>query len=198
MGRRSPESKREKRRRLRVKRRLRFTSSSDGDMCNSSDEIDQQAQVLAEGAEQDQGNDLGVELAAVEMTLEDELKDTDSDYSYEYLIECRKRLCARLEHSHCQLEKALSVNARQDFKHLKEIENITKFYQTIAYAKSRTGQLVRDTISTSSAAATRLEPIIPQNLPIIHLRISQKYPDNSQKFADNSQKYYWISGDIQS
>ncbi len=141
-----------------VKRRLRFSSSPNEKMCSSSDEINQEDNAHVEGAEHDEANELGVDVATVELTLEDELKDADSDYSYEYLQECRKWLCARLEHSHCELEKALSANARQGLKHRKEIE-IRHFYQTIAYAKSRSGQMVRNAMSTTAAAVAIMEEV---------------------------------------
>ena len=158
MGR-SPQSKREKRRQQKVKRRLKFSSppcisdKSNGS-CSDYTADFEHTQDNAGDAEHDQVSALGVDLTAVEMKLEDTLKDTDSEYSYEYLLECRKRLCRRLEDCRSQLEKALSINASQVFKHRQEIESIRHFYQTIAYASSRTGQLVRNAKSTSSVAAT--------------------------------------------
>jgi len=158
MGRRSPQSKREKRRKQKVKRRLKFSSppciSDRSNGSCSEDTVDFEHTQDNADAEHDQVSALGVDLTAVEMKLEDTLKDTDSEYSYEYLLECRERLCRRLENCRSQLEKALSINASQVFKHRKEIESIRHFYQTIAYASSRSGQLVRNAKSTSSVAAT--------------------------------------------
>ena len=164
MGRRSQESKRIKRRHQKARRFLKFKDTySRSSVDLQTEETTANESDVTEKTEEEASVykqiEFGVDLAAEELRLEDELKDRDVEYTYEYLSNCRQKLRTRLEHCHQKLEEAKSINVKQNFQHRREIENIQHFYQTIAYAKSRTGRLVRSARLSSSAAAAVMKEL---------------------------------------
>ena len=81
----------------------------------------------------------------------------ETEYSHEYLLECRQSLIHKVRKYRADIERQSSDKARLVLKHHKELEHIRKFYQTIAYATTRTGKIVKK--SYSSAAAEVMKEI---------------------------------------
>ncbi len=64
------------------------------------------------------------------------------------------------------VDRLQSQQAEAALKHKSQIDRIRSFYQTIAYATTRTGRIVKTSMQTSSAAASimrELESITYKN-----------------------------------
>ena len=111
MGRRSPSSKREKRFKQKVKRKLfaREQGDSTKDSClaegrisNSHSDTDEVTQTT--------DSCLGEDMDVVLMQMEDSLIELESDerqaeYSYEYLLECRQKLMHKVTEYRARIEE---------------------------------------------------------------------------------------------
>ena len=181
MGRRSLESKREKRRRQRAKRKLRNQTRDGEDRiakiiqnptdCGEDRSVVSIQDTVHEDRSVASGEDnyrpkvypeLGVDFTAELMKFEDCLKEPSKRYTHEYLLDCRKTLRLRLEECHQRLEESLSENTKLVFKHRQEIERIRSFYQTIAYGTSRSGLMVRTARAKSASAAELLKKFVDE------------------------------------
>ena len=102
---------------------------------------------------------IGEDVVAVEMRLEDMMREPTSQYSPEYLYKCRKRLCEKVEYYRMKLEKSQSTIAKLVLKHREELESVRHFYQTIAYARTRTGAMIKTVAMNSPAAVTIMKEL---------------------------------------
>ncbi len=135
MGRRSPELKRVKRCKQKARRKLLFKDTSrpqdlPTEHSNYQPQTDSEA---PSGTDEAVGEDIGVFL----MTLEDSIQRLDtnaSDYSEEFLMECRDKLMQKVIKYHKQYESAVTENSRLIHNHRQEVERIRKFYQNLVYA----------------------------------------------------------------
>lgn len=58
-----------------------------------------------------------------------------------------------------ELERLKLDKAKMAFKHRSQIDRIRSFYQTIAFATTRTGKIVKTAMETSSAAANIMKEL---------------------------------------
>ena len=101
----------------------------------------------------------GEDVTALEMHLEDSLRQEKEEYDYEYLLDCRKKLCRKVQYYHNRLEKSVSANIKQALEHRKELESVRTFYHNIAYARTRTGRIVKSSLMSSSAATAMMKQL---------------------------------------
>ena len=96
----------------------------------------------------------------IEMSLYDDYrKDDGRPYTNHYLKQCTEKLRSKVEQYRakiCELEKE---NMKMKLEHKEERERIRNYYDTIAFGKSRSGQLVRMSMGTSSAAGKIIEEL---------------------------------------
>lgn len=157
MGKHSPLSKRDKRKKQKARRKLKFDNvppqqMSEGSLSSSG---------LQDTECQHKSNDdvLGLDLDVLEMTLEDTFTAPDERLPYEYLDNCRKNLMRKVEMYHIQLQDMRAKNAQMRAQHCLEIERIRSFYKNIAFGHSRTGRIVRNVICTSKEAKTFVQEL---------------------------------------
>ena len=161
MGRRSPSAKRVKRLKQKVKRKLFAKAQGCPAQKNAypnipAEEIPNNDTDNVRGSVSGTDTCLGEDVDVVTMRTEDSLKELDEEeyeYSYEYLLECRQKLMRKVEEYRVYVEELTSKEARLIHKHREEVERIRNFYQTIAYAPTRTGRIVKAARMNSSAAA---------------------------------------------
>ena len=104
----------------------------------------------------------GEDLVAMEMRLEDQLKKKDENYSYEYLIECRQRLCAQVEKYKNEVERLSSTLTEQSAQHRLQLDQVREFYRTIAYARNQSGTIVKKSLVQISPAANIMKELDAQ------------------------------------
>ena len=128
MGRRSPSSKREKRLKQKVKRKL-FADSQVFPAQNThanipAEEIPCTSHTYNVHASVNETDTcLGEDVDVVTMCTEDSLKELNEeqfDYSYEYLLECREKLMHKVEEYRVCVEELTSKEASLIHKHRKE------------------------------------------------------------------------------
>jgi len=151
--------KKAQRKRQKVKRKLSFTRKaptyadnfppSTGSFMDSPNEA-------AVNTDDEEIDALGVDLDVVEMTV----ANPDSEkFTYEYLQDCRKKLMLKVNAYRSELESLKLDKAKMAFKHRSQIDRIRSCYQTIAFATTRTGKIVKTAMETSSAAANIMKEL---------------------------------------
>ena len=144
MGRPSPEQKRSKRKRQKVKRKLSFSVS------NAQD----QAECVCGGDGDGDSSMGGVDTDLVEMTLYDDYGSLDGESSTpEYLLKCRRKLMVKVSEFKSKITELQKEVHRIKLASKEENERIRKFYEVIAYGKSRAGQMVRSAMGTTTDAS---------------------------------------------
>ena len=104
----------------------------------------------------------GEDLVALEMRLEDSLQPEDQAYSYEYLKECRQRLCVQVEQYRNEVERLSSALTEQSSQHRRQLDQVRDFYRTIAYSRTRSGAMVKKSLENSSSAAELMKELDAQ------------------------------------
>ena len=146
MCRSSPDRKRAKRQRQKIKRQLTYgmyTRNEGG-----------QLQYVAESANvTEYVNNVcsmgGTDTDLIEMDLYDTYRSLDGESStLKYLLKCREKLITKAKESRTELQKEVN---RVKLESKEENERIRKYYEVIAYGQSRAGKVVRS--ATAPAAA---------------------------------------------
>ena len=151
MGRRSEISKKEKRKAQKLKRKLKFSSTHRPTSDCETSQADCSTCTTNDSASDPLDDILGEDIDAVEMRLEDAMEKPDT-YSHEYLCKCRRRLLHKVEYYRRERERSRTDTAILLAKHREEIERVRHFYQTIAYARTRSGEMVKSVMEKSLAA----------------------------------------------
>ena len=167
MGSHSPAHKRRKRKQQKVRRKLKFSpdkqSTYSEDNCEQSSDILMPNDVATSEGDIELDKDeaaYGEDITVLEMHLEDSLrKEDEGNYDYQYLLDCRKKLCRKVQYYRRKLEESVSANIKQALEHRKELESVRTFYHNIAYARTRTGQIVKSSLMNSSAAMALMKQI---------------------------------------
>ena len=94
----------------------------------------------------------GEDMVALEMRLEDELKDEDEQYPSDYLSECRERLCVKVQRYQSEVEALKDKIAQQFLQHRKQLVQVRDFYCNIAYSCNQAGRIVKRVFSSSTTA----------------------------------------------
>ncbi len=92
-----------------------------------------------------------MDLDVVQMEIENPYQE---NFSTEYLLRCRRRLMHKVNAYRQKVDTLRSQQAEAAHKHKSQINHIRSFYQTIVYATTRTGSIVKTSMQTSSAAAS--------------------------------------------
>lgn len=93
------------------------------------------------------------------MYLDDCLTDEGDEYAKEYLISCRSRVLNTCSKYRERIEELHSANVHLASCFRKSVDSIREFYRTIAYAKMRTGKLVKTAVENGTAAAKLLKTV---------------------------------------
>ena len=97
-----------------------------------------------------------VDTDLIEMDLYDTYRKKDGEqYSTEYLHKCRDKLRIKVQQDRVKLIELQRKNMELKLESKREKERIRKYYETIAFGRSRTGKIVRSAMGTSSAAGKR-------------------------------------------
>lgn len=162
MGRRSPQSKQDKRAKQKAKRKLVFKDKGHESNSDSGETVfpsNDSTDIQSDSTDKDvltEDSCLGEDIDVVEMNLEDALLELDeghTEYSQQYLLECRQRLVHKVKHYRAALEEHQSEIAQLKYKHHQEIARIREFYMKLAYAPTRSGRMVKASLISSSVAA---------------------------------------------
>ena len=93
------------------------------------------------------------DLELLEMRIYDSYRQEDgAPHSYEYLLDCRKNIMRKLHSCKKEVNDLQKEKLEAQVKHREEIKRIRQFYEVIAFAKSRSGKIVRSAMGTSAAA----------------------------------------------
>ena len=93
----------------------------------------------------------------IEMDLYDVYREEDGGlYTNE---KCTEKLKRKLKEGRIRLNELLKENMEMKVQHKEEKERIRKFYDTIAFGRSRSGRMVRTAMGTSSAAGKIIEEL---------------------------------------
>lgn len=91
--------------------------------------------------------------------MEFETDESQSKYSYEYLMDCREKFMRKVAVYRERIEKLSAESTRVACKHRQEIEHIRSFYQAIAYAPTRSGKMVKAARCSSNVAAEIMQEL---------------------------------------
>lgn len=161
MGRISPEKKREKRKRQKVKRKL-FNASNK--FRKSSVNADNSGDILSSGSDGTdailkQDDVYGVDTTVLEMQIEDGFKEQDEatcscaeQYSPEYLERCRQQLMDKVRAYRVELERERLEKKKLMLETEERIQSIRTFYTNIALAPTRTGRIAKAALSSTHTA----------------------------------------------
>lgn len=181
MGYRSVKSKRRKRKLQKAKKKkslqskegLRISGKPSGDPQTSIQDSEHSTfgELQSQETPQECNEDLdssfsvvcGEDMVAVEMRLEDEFKDEDEQYPRDYLLECRERLCVKVQHYRSEVEALKDKIAQQSLQHRKQLDQVRDFYRNIAYARTRAGEIVRRALVNSTAAEQLMKELHAQH-----------------------------------
>lgn len=156
MGRPSPSQKKAKRQRQKVQRKLVFTNNPAAQQKNDSSSVSvrEQSEETLEMENVDNMRMGDVDTDVVEMVIYDDYRQIDGQpYLPAYLLKCREKLMSKVKQYRSRIhelerEVAHLVKSRSN----EEKERLWKYYDTIAFAKSRTGRMVRSAMGTASTA----------------------------------------------
>ena len=158
MGKHTCERKKEQRRRQKLRKKKRMKAVLECDSVVSSDLRSSNMEILQPGQTEDE-DEVGADMDATRIALADELMTEGEEYTIAYLQNVKDDLLRKVEYNRERIEQLKSANLKQLHKHRQEVDRIRTFYQTIAYAKTRTGRMVQTALRKSSAAAQVLEEV---------------------------------------
>ena len=151
MGRSSPDRKRAKRQRQKIKRKLTYgmyTRNERGQLQNvaeSANVTEYVNNVCSVG---------GTDTDLIEMDLYDTYRSLDGESStLKYLLKCREKLITKAKESRTKINELEKEVNRVKLESKEENERIRKYYEVIAYGQSRAGKVVRSAMGTAPAAA---------------------------------------------
>ena len=162
MGRSSPTQKKAKRQRQKVRRKLVFAANlaSQETACSNTSCREPNEASCREPNEPESSEidcvDLcmgDVDTDIVEMEVYDDYRQIDGEpYPPTYLLKCRKKLMTKVLKYRKQVHELEREVAHVKSKSNEEKERLRKYYETIAFAKSRSGRMVRSAMGTANAA----------------------------------------------
>jgi hypothetical protein len=149
----------------------KHASSSDQETCSAascSQEKDDQFLSPSDVLEQAQypSSDeeaYGLDLDALEMTIDDELPPPEIEDEYgsiDYLQKCRRRLIFKVKKYKEKNETLRTENINLIAKHREEVEAIRSFYQNISFGLSRTGKMVRTALCNGKELQKKFSKVL--------------------------------------
>lgn len=160
MGRRSPEKLKDKRKEQKAKRKL-FTKQ-DVSTCldtPSNDTVREDYHGDSDTCTSAFGN-VAIDIDVIDMALYDSYRQIDGEpHSQEHLLKCRMKLMQKVKCYKEQINYLQEQRIRDELRYKQEKERLRKFYETIAFAQSRTGRMVRSAMGTTNAAKEIMEEL---------------------------------------
>ena len=90
-----------------------------------------------------------IDTDVVEMVVYDDYRQNDGEsHTPRYLFKCRETLMTKVQQYRSQIYKLEREIADVKFKSNDEKERLWKYYETIAFAKSRSGRMVQSAMGT--------------------------------------------------
>lgn len=160
MGRPSPKQRKAKRQRQKVKRKLVFSGNFQTSG-NEHQEVDSHDSATSHGVEcrpveSDKGtsSSIGdVDCDVMEMALYDDYRQIDKEpYPPTYLFKCREKLISKVKRYRGRVHKLEKEVAQVKLESTEEKKRLRKYYEVIAFGKSRSGKMVRSAMGTAHAA----------------------------------------------
>ena len=103
------------------------------------------------------GND---DTHLIEMRLYDEYRNEDGEqYTNHYLKKSMIKLREKTQQYKVRICELETENMKMKLEHKEQRERIQKYYDTIAFGRSRSGRLVRMAMGTTSAAGKIIEEL---------------------------------------
>lgn len=167
MGRRSPLKKKEKRKKEKAKRKMKSKLQHDNMSSSCSSEESTSSFDFI-------NDEYGVDSAVMEMYIEDSFKEQDlrdgtcmKEYSTNYLLKCREELMSKVdayqrELAHERLEKKKIIASTEE-----KIQSIQNFYKKMILVPSRTGTIIKKSISSTHTAKQFLEELVSSGTVIL-------------------------------
>ena len=93
-----------------------------------------------------------IDTDVVEMVVYDYRQNDGKSYIPRYLFKCQETLMTKVQQYRSQIHKLEREIADVKFKSNEEKERLWKYYETIAFAKSRSGRMVRSAMGTAKGA----------------------------------------------
>ena len=157
MGRPSPSQKKAKRQRQKVRRKLVFannpTAQQKTDLSSVSVREQSEPEETLEMENDDNMRMADVDTDVVEMVIYDDYRQVDGQpYPPAYLLKCREKLMSKVKQYRSRIHELEREVAHVKSKSNEEKERLRQFYETIAFAKSRSGRMVRSAMGTASTA----------------------------------------------
>ena len=155
MGRPSPTQKKAKRQRQKVRRKLVFASNLATQETASSSAPFGEPNESEESPEVDHVDKrMGdVDTDVVEVVVYDDYRQIDGEpYPPTYLFKCREKLMTKVQQYRSRVHELEREIAQVKSKSNEEKERLRKYYETIAFAKSRSGRMVHSAMGTANAA----------------------------------------------
>ena len=159
MGKHSPQFKRSQRKRQKAKRKLKFGCNAESTTSTCVSDFlstDSLPNSPVETSDDEELDALGVDLDVVKMTFENPYKD---EFTNEYLQDCRRKLMQKVSAYRNKIESLKLQQSEAVRKHKAQLDRIRSFYQTIAFASTRTGKIVKTSLETSSTAASIMKEL---------------------------------------
>ena len=150
MGRPSPTQKKAKRRRQKVRRKLVFAEET---ACSFGEPNESESPEVNHDLGKSELHMGDVDTEVVEMVVYDGYRQIDGEsYTPGYLFKCRERLMTKVQQYRSRIHKLEREIAHVKSKNNEEKERLRKYYETIAFAKSRSGRMVRSAMGTAKGA----------------------------------------------
>ena len=150
MGRPSMKRKRAKRNRQKVNQKYLYSLHLPTKTVNDQLECEHETEPIKNNS----GAMGGADTDLLEMALYDDYRLLDGESSTpNYLSRCQQKLMTKVKESKTTINELEKEVDRVRLEKKEENERIRKYYEVIAYGKSRSGQMVRSAMGTAPAAA---------------------------------------------
>ena len=157
MGRPSPKQKKSKRKRQKARRKLEFSK-----MLSKCDENADHGSPSEPSHESEQSTSCmgDVDTDVMEMSLYDSYRKLDGEqYTPRYLFKCREKLMIKVKQYRAHIHDLKREVAKVKLESNEEKERLRKYYEVIAFGKSRSGKIVRDAMGTAHAAGKIIQEL---------------------------------------
>ena len=155
MGRPSPTQKKAKRQRQKVRRKLLFASyPATQETASSSTSFGEPGEPKESHEVDNDDMRMGdVDADVVEMVVYDDYRQIDGEpYPPAYLLKCREKLMTKVKQYRSRIHELERKVAQVKSESNEGKERLREYYETIAFAKSRSGRMVRPAMGTANAA----------------------------------------------
>ena len=157
MGRPSPERRKAKRQRQKVRRKLTYPMRQD--------QLEVETDATSSGQKELEqpctlGPIGGADTDLIEMGLYDNFREQDGKpLSQKYLMKCRTLLVSKVQRSNETINKLQRELEKVKMESKEENERIRKYYEVVAYGYSRAGRMVQSAQCSAPSAETVIKDL---------------------------------------